>query len=239
MSLSGKIHVGGLVPFSSKDFPGYLSAVIFLQGCPWRCVYCHNPHLIPCRNTEEIPFEQVESFLEIRRGLLDAVVFSGGEPTLQPALPEVLEVVKKMGFKIGLHTNGAFPDRLKLALPWVDWVAIDAKTNFWDYADITGNKESGSRVKESLQLVVESGLSHEVRTTVFPSLHSSDLLLNLGQKLATMGVRHYAIQVGRLQGMAADSYSANVKHQSQAFHLESGVLQKLSPLFETFNYRCE
>lgn len=225
MSLRNKIHIGGFVPFSSKDFPGYLSAVIFLQGCAWKCGYCHNPHLIPCRGTGEILFEQIQSFLEKRIGLLDAVVFSGGEPTLQFALPEVLEIIKKMGFKIGLHTNGAFPNRLRKALPWVDWVAIDAKTEFSDYAQITEVKGSGENALKSIQLILESKLPYEVRTTVLPRLHPRSLVLDLAKKLASMGVRNYAIQTYRSQGI------------NQSNELDSESLQKLEELFETFTYR--
>ena len=84
------LRVGGLVPLSTTDYPDHLSAVVFCQGCPWRCAYCHNPHLLPRRSDSEIAWPDVLAFLDRRRGLLDAVVFSGGEPTLQRALPDAM-----------------------------------------------------------------------------------------------------------------------------------------------------
>ena len=84
------LQVGGLVPLSTADYPDHLAAVVFCQGCPWRCPYCHNPHLLPRRSDAPIDWADVLAFLERRRGLLEAVVFSGGEPTLQPALADAI-----------------------------------------------------------------------------------------------------------------------------------------------------
>ena len=107
------IRVGGMTPLTSIDFPGGLAAVLFLQGCPWRCGYCHNPELLPARGPVELDWAQVTAFLQRRRGLLDAVVFSGGEPTAQAALPEAIARVKAMGYRIGLHSGGMYPARLR------------------------------------------------------------------------------------------------------------------------------
>jgi len=112
-----------------------------------------------------------------------------------------------MGFKIGLHTNGAFPDRLRKALPWVDWVAIDAKTEFSDYSQITEVKGSEENALKSIQLILDSKLPYEVRTTVVPRLHPQSLVFDLAKKLAAMGVRNYAIQVYRPQGVNTETHS--------------------------------
>ncbi|MDD5304810.1 MAG: anaerobic ribonucleoside-triphosphate reductase activating protein, partial [Elusimicrobia bacterium] len=114
-----------MTPLSTTDYPGVLSAVLFLQGCPWRCSYCHNPHLIPADSPPEREWESALAFLRGRVGLLDAVVFSGGEPTLQDGLEDAMREVKAMGFKIGLHTGGAYPERLVALLPLIDWVGLD------------------------------------------------------------------------------------------------------------------
>ena len=90
-------RIGGFVPFSATDYPDHLSAVVFCQGCPWRCGYCHNVHLQPATNATELAWNSILSFLERRRGLLDAVVFSGGEPTLQHALAGAMRAVKALG----------------------------------------------------------------------------------------------------------------------------------------------
>lgn len=123
------LHVGGFVPFTSTDYPDALSAVVFCQGCPWRCGYCHNPHLIPARADVHHDFDAILAWLASRRGLLDAVVFSGGEPTAQPGLVHAMQQVRRLGFLVGLHTSGAYPRRLADALPLTDWVGLDVKAS--------------------------------------------------------------------------------------------------------------
>ncbi|PKO61543.1 MAG: anaerobic ribonucleoside-triphosphate reductase activating protein, partial [Betaproteobacteria bacterium HGW-Betaproteobacteria-17] len=139
------LHVGGLTPLSTTDWPGMLAAVVFCQGCPWRCGYCHNPDLIPARGDHEIPWEDVLAFLRRRRGLLDGVVFSGGEPTAQAGLLDAMREVRELGFKIGLHTGGMYPQRLAAVLPLVDWVGLDVKAPFADYPRVTSVTGSGER----------------------------------------------------------------------------------------------
>ena len=109
------LEVGGLLPLSTTDFPDRLSAVVFLQGCPWRCRYCHNPELQARASTGELAWRTVLDFLDRRAGLLDAVVFSGGEPTLQAGLARAVEDVRRRGFAAGLHTAGIYPRRLAQA----------------------------------------------------------------------------------------------------------------------------
>ena len=100
------LQVGGITPFTTIDFPGRLAAVIFCQGCPWRCQYCHNRHLLPAGENGKYPWEEVLRWLETRRGLLEGVVFSGGEPLLQRQLPEAVEQLHRDGFEVALHTAG-------------------------------------------------------------------------------------------------------------------------------------
>lgn len=194
------LRVGGLTPLSTTDWPGMLAAVVFCQGCPWRCGYCHNPDLIPSRGENEMPWEAVLAFLRRRRGLLDGVVFSGGEPTLQQGLADAMREVRALGFKIGLHTGGMVAKRLAEVLPLVDWVGMDVKAPFADYPRTTGVAGSGGRALEGLQHLIASGVAHEVRTTVHPALLSDAALVRLGHDLAGRGVRTYVIQAFRSQG---------------------------------------
>lgn len=194
------LRVGGLTPLSTTDWPGMLAAVVFCQGCPWRCGYCHNPGLIPARGEAEIPWEDVLAFLRRRQGLLDGVVFSGGEPTLQAALPDAMREVRALGFRIGLHTGGMYPKKLAAVLPLVDWVGLDAKAPFADYAHITGVAGSGGHALAGLQQLLASGVAHEVRTTVHPALLADADVAGLAHDLAARGVRHYVIQAFRGQG---------------------------------------
>ncbi|HZM33714.1 MAG TPA: anaerobic ribonucleoside-triphosphate reductase activating protein [Burkholderiales bacterium] len=152
------LRVGGLTPFSTIDYPGKLAAVVFCQGCAWRCTYCHNPHLLPFHKDNLLPWKEVLSFLRTRRGMLDAVVFSGGEPTLQHALKAAIEAVKAMGYAIGLHTAGIAPRRLAQVLPLLDWVAMDLKASFDEHERITRTPGSARRARESLELIAASGI---------------------------------------------------------------------------------
>jgi pyruvate formate lyase activating enzyme len=158
-------RVGGLAPLTTIDFPGRLAAVVFFQGCPWRCVYCHNPHLIPANAPPALAWEDALAFLERRRGLLDGVVFSGGEPTLQAALPEAMREVRALGFQVALHTAGMYPERLAAVLPLVDWVGLDIKAPRAAYPRITGAPCAGDAVFESLSLILAAGVEHELRCT--------------------------------------------------------------------------
>jgi len=158
------LRVGGLTRLSAADYPGKLAAVVYCQGCAWRCGYCHNPELQPARGAHEIAWAEVVSFLERRRGLLDAVVFSGGEPTLQRALRDAMQAVKAMGFLVGLHTAGIVPRRLAEVLPLVDWVAMDAKACFGDHERVTRVRGSARPAQRSLDLILASGVEREVHT---------------------------------------------------------------------------
>lgn len=158
------LRVGGLTPLSASDYPDRLAAVVFCQGCAWRCTYCHNPHLLRRRGSVEIPWTQVLSFLERRRGLLDAVVFSGGEPTLQPSLVQAVRSAKAMGYLIGLHTAGIVPRVLERVLPLLDWVGMDLKADLAQHQLITRVPGSGERARHSRELILASGVACEFHT---------------------------------------------------------------------------
>lgn len=229
------LRVGGLTPLSTADWPGMLAAVVFCQGCPWRCRYCHNPGLIPAHGENEIPWEDVLAFLHRRRGLLDGVVFSGGEPTLQAGLPDAMREVRALGFKIGLHTGGAYPRRLAEVLPLVDWVGLDAKAPFSDYARITGIVGSGTPALSSLDAVLASGVDHEIRTTVHPALLSEAEVVKLARDLSARGAKRYVIQPFRSQGCVNQALCLSTMY-SQPPH---GVANELAGLFEHFVMRTE
>lgn len=182
-----ELRIGGLVRLSTCDWPGELVATVFCQGCPWQCSYCHNTHLLPARGADQIAWQDVLAFLKTRRGLLDGVVFSGGEPTLQSDLPLAMEAVRALGFRIGLHTAGPYPDRLARILPLLDWIGFDVKAPFGDYDRITGVRGSGDGAAASLRLVLAGGLPVDLRTTVHPGLLDETALNLLSADLAALG----------------------------------------------------
>ena len=222
--LNATLRVGGVVPFSATDFPGALSAVVFCQGCPWRCRYCHNPHLIPATVDDMLAWPDVLAWLGERRGLLDAVVFSGGEPLAQASLVEAIRAVRALGFSVGLHTGGAYPRRLAQALAHVDWVGFDIKAPRGDYAVVTTVAGSGDPAWAALDLLLRSGVGFEVRTTVHASLTPAASLERLARALAARGVQRWVLQRFRAQGCT----DASLVARERADVLDDALLARLA-----------
>lgn len=188
------VHIGGLQKVSMIDYPGKLSTVLFLKGCNFHCPYCHNPSLtrnIPVTTIDE---EDVRSYLETRRDLLDGVVISGGEPTLQPGLPDLCRAFKALGFDVKLDTNGSFPDVLKALIQdrLIDYIAMDVKTDPDDYAPTLCGPDLSAAIKASIALILHSGLPHEFRTTCFRPLINARTMGRIAALIK--GAKAYAIQ---------------------------------------------
>lgn len=203
---SAELRLGGISRFSTADWPGRLAAVLFIQGCPWRCGYCHNPdlQLRDAKGAQQPACAEVLAWLPSRRGLLDGVVFSGGEPLLDAALPDAMKRVKFLGFAIGLHTAGIYPERLAAVLPQLDWVGLDIKAALDDagsYHRITRSPAAWRDAQRSLSLVQAAhethGLDYECRTTWHPSLFHSDELLRLSHQLRNAGAQRWVLQMAR------------------------------------------
>lgn len=196
------VVVGGLTPFTTIDFPGRLAAVVFCQGCPWRCAYCHNVHLLPSQppaGAAARSWADVLAWLATRRGLLDGFVFSGGEPLRQRGLAQAIADVRRLGFAIGVHTAGIYPARLAALLPDIDWVGFDVKAPFADYARITG-ADAGDAARQSLKAVLASGKAYEIRCTVDVDLLDGDALQRMAGELAALGARRLVMQSCRRAG---------------------------------------
>lgn len=174
------------------------------------------------------------SFLRRRQGLLDAVVFSGGEPTLQDGLKQAITEVRELGFKIGLHTGGTYPSRLGELLPLSSWVGMDIKAAFTDYEKVTGTPASGEKARESARLLLASGVPYEFRTTVHPLYHTPDSLLQLAEELQQLGAKHFLLQEFRPQGCANEAVSATYSAQEL---LDDAVCNRIGAMFESFSVR--
>ncbi|WP_444941746.1 anaerobic ribonucleoside-triphosphate reductase activating protein [Microbulbifer sp. ZKSA004] len=192
--MSNKLRVGGFTSFTAIDFPGELAAVVFCQGCPWRCRYCHNGDLLPARALSAYDWDQILTFLDSRRGLLDAVVFSGGEPTAQNALEPAIAQVKDLGFKVGLHTAGIYPRRLERLIQSLDWVGLDIKAMPENYPSITGVDGSGAAPWQCAELLAQSKIPLQVRLTRHPSLTTDAELNQIQEKLYGIGIEKLEIQ---------------------------------------------
>lgn len=204
------LAIAGLVPLSTVDWPGRLVATAFLQGCPWQCTYCHNVAIIDPRTPGVVPWSEVRELLARRSGLLDGIVFSGGEPTRQPALLAAVREAREAGFAIGLHTGGAYPKRLAALLPHLDWIGLDIKAPARLYRAITragGPTTAADQAFASLRLVLDSGVDVQVRTTVDPTVLTPDDVAELTATLAGLGVHDHVLQQVRPDG-TTDEYRA-------------------------------
>lgn len=189
-----EIQIGGLVSFTTIDYPGKLAAVLFLVGCPLRCEYCSNPHLL-CTGDGEYDPEKIFDWLRSRVGKLEGIVFSGGEALMQSdATINYMSRVRELGFKIGLHTNGFYPETLKRASNVIDWIGLDFKATREKYPDLTGQHIAYDNMIRSLDIWLATGKDFEVRITCDPRFITKDDLIEIANILSDRGVKNIAIQ---------------------------------------------
>ena len=188
------IQIGGLVSFTTIDYPGKLAAVLFLVGCPLRCAYCSNPHLLEVGPGAYDP-EKIYEWLQSRVGKLEAVVFSGGEALMQgDATISFMKRVRELGFAIGLHTNGFFPKMLERAADVVDWIGLDYKATREKYKSLVGNDIAYDNMIQSLAFWQSTGKDFEVRITCDPRFVDKNDLIAIVRDLSNRGVKTIAIQ---------------------------------------------
>ncbi|VVB67280.1 7,8-dihydro-6-hydroxymethylpterin dimethyltransferase [Candidatus Norongarragalina meridionalis] len=187
------MRFGGIQKTSLIDFPGRLSTVLFTQGCNFRCPFCYNKQLV-IPQPDDPWFDEGTAFetLENRKHLIDAVVITGGEPTLQKDLPSFVGGLKERGFAVKLDTNGSNPAMLKELLPSLDFVAMDAKCAPESYPLVTRSDVSEKEVRESASLLMKSRTPHEFRTTAAPTIVDEAEIEKIGAWLE--GAERYAIQ---------------------------------------------
>ncbi|HEY5000628.1 MAG TPA: anaerobic ribonucleoside-triphosphate reductase activating protein [Candidatus Cryosericum sp.] len=162
-------------PLSLSDFPGRLAATVFTVGCNFACPYCHNPELVTAReDTPQLTEEAFFAFLERRRGKLNGVCITGGEPTLHADLPGFVDRIRALGYAVKLDTNGSNPEMLGRLLETssLDYVAMDVKAPASRYSDVTGNPYALALAETSIRLLADRDTVHEYRTTILPLLFS-------------------------------------------------------------------
>ena len=186
------MQIGGLQKLTLLDFPGQVACTVFLQGCNFRCPFCHNSSLV--LGTEAITRESVLAFLKQRQGLLDGVAITGGEPLLSVGLEDLLREIRSLGYKIKLDTNGSFPRKLEqlIADGLVDYVAMDIKNTPEKYDQTAGATGFLPAVRESASLLIDGKISYEFRTTVVDELHEPEDFHAIGQWLS--GAQQYFLQ---------------------------------------------
>ncbi len=187
------MRIGGLQKCSLIDYPGKISAIIFTIGCNFRCPYCHNPELVD-ETATAVTEEEIFSFLERRRNLLDAVTITGGEPTVHEDLIPFIERIRALGFLVKLDSNGTNPHVLKEALVrgLVDYIAMDIKSPLARYSETVARPVDVEKIRESIWLIMESGVNYEFRTTVVKSLLSPEDIRAIGEEIR--GAKQYFLQ---------------------------------------------
>ena len=232
------MQVGGFLPFTMIDYPGKLSAVVFTQGCPLRCPYCHNPELQTPSVQTQIDWGGVLLTLEKRKSLLDGVVFSGGEPLMQPDIEQAMRTVKDMGFLVGLHTSGVFAEVLEKVLPLTDWVGLDIKAPFDKYAKASGTAKSfdmGKRAERALGMILASRAGLEVRTTTDPRVVSKADILSMADVLSAKGVKHFVLQEYR--PVNKEGIVEPTIEEITDFYTDKDFLDRLENMFDDFRVR--
>lgn len=230
-----ELQIGGLVSFTTIDYPGKLAAVLFLKGCPLNCEYCSNSHLIAVEQGEYDP-EKVFNWIAERKGKLEGVVFSGGEALMQADVTiEYMKRVKELGFSIGLHTNGFYPDLLKKVVDIVDWIGLDFKATREHYKDLTGIDVAYDRMIESLKFWVSTGRGLEVRTTCDPRFVSKEDLLEIAKIASDMGAKHFAVQ--KYTPYHEEEARQTTPAQREQFFNDNDLKQKIESLFESVVWR--
>ena len=249
------LEIGGLLPFTTIDFPGKLACVLFLQGCPLRCKYCSNPDLLEFKQGKYDP-EKILGFLKKRIGKLEAVVFSGGEALMQgDSLIDYIKQIRKLGFAIGIHTNGFYPDVLKKILPLIDWVGLDFKASQKNYKNLTGSDTAAQLAIQSLDILLEwsiesanrklsgkksvdrklFGRKFECRTTADPRFISKKDLLEVASFLSKRGVKHYAVQ--KYQPHFEKESEQTTEADRGQFFTDPKLRKQIEKLFETVTWR--
>ncbi|HPN54388.1 MAG TPA: anaerobic ribonucleoside-triphosphate reductase activating protein [Candidatus Moranbacteria bacterium] len=192
------MRIGGFQKLTLIDYPGAIATTVFTVGCSFRCPFCHNPELVK-RGALGVEYSQKmekEFFahLEKRKGKLEGVCITGGEPTVQPDIIEFIQKIKNLGYLVKLDTNGTRPDVLKKLLDQklLDFVAMDIKHQIKKYDKATGVKGDKKRIKLSVGLIMNSGVPYEFRTTVVPGIHEEKDFLEIAKWIK--GARAYYLQ---------------------------------------------
>lgn len=183
------MKIVGLQKLTLLDYPGNVACTVFLDGCNFRCPFCHNSQLLDSTAPEVMSVQQLLDFLRMRKGVLDGVCITGGEPTLHPDLPDLLGKIKEMGYKVKLDTNGYRPDVLNQVIGegLVDYVAMDVKNSPAAYGATVGLKSLDiQRIEQSIRFLVEGTVDYELRCTVVEPLHDQTTMQDMAKWLKSL-----------------------------------------------------
>ena len=221
------MNIAGLHKTSLLDYPEKVSTVIFTSGCNLSCPFCHNPELVsPQLGAFKIPETEIWDFLKKRKKILDAVVITGGEPTIYPDLIDFIGKIKKMGYLVKLDTNGTNPEMIKKILDThlLDYIAMDIKGALSDYPRIVGKEINLDNIKKSIDYITKSKIDYEFRTTVVPTLHDKNTFRDIG--LLIKNANKYYIQQFRNSKTLSDEFKEITPYSDEKIREFEKIMQK-------------
>lgn len=228
------MKIGGFQKLSTVDYPGHLCCTIFLMGCNLRCKFCHNPRLVNMPDhTENVTLKDIVTFLEKRKGILEGVCISGGEPTVHKDLESLIRQIKVMGYKVKLDTNGTNPEAVKNLIDQglVNYVAVDIKATAEKYEEVAGCGVNTDNIKKTIEIVMNSKVDYEFRTTFLPDLDEKDIS-EIAKSLA--GSKRYVVQQFRNNTTLSEEYIGRKPYDPQYIR---NVVDGIKPLFASCEVR--
>ncbi len=232
------MQIGGLQKSTLIDYPGLVACTVFLIGCNFRCPWCYSSELVlPDKITKQpvISEEEFFSFLEKRKDLLEGVVICGGEPTINPSLPEFILKIKEMGFKVKLDTNGSNPEMIKELIEenLLDYIAMDIKAPLKKkYEKATGVKVDLEKIKKSIEIIKNSKIDYEFRTTVVPEIHTKKDFIEIAKDISP--AKKYFLQNFRAEKNIDSSFQNKKPHSSDFL---KKTAEEISSFFEVCKVR--
>lgn len=226
------MRIGGFQKMTVLDYPGKVACTVFLAGCNFRCPFCHNALLVTKQTDDEISAEDVISYLSKRKGLLDGVCITGGEPLLNEDIELLLTPIKELGYSIKIDTNGSRPEVLKRLVEkgLADYVAMDIKACAEDYPTVSGVKDVNfTDISESIQYIMHCGVDYEFRTTVVKELHTTDSIASAAKMI--QGAKRYYLQAFKDSGeqLIQNGFSAHSRETMEKMLVQ---VQKFVPSAE-------
>lgn len=225
------VVIKGIQKTTFVDYPGKIAATVFTWGCNFRCVFCHNSALVDAKKGQDLPIipeAEIIEYLKGRTHQLEGICVSGGEPTIHPDLPDFIRKLKALGYTIKLDTNGTNPDMLQALITegLLEYIAMDIKGPIGLYPQIVNMEVNEENILRSIEIIKNSGVRHEFRTTVMPDFHQEKDIDSVGCMLR--GAQHYSLQQFRAsEGVLNASYQ-----EAQSYTGEE--LTEMAKKFEPF-----
>ena len=228
------MKLGGLQETSLLDYPGKVAAIVWTVGCNFRCPFCYNRQLV-FGETDEVPLEKVDQLLEKRKGVLDAVSITGGEPLLHEDIGDFIKSIKQKGYLVKVDTNGTFPQRLQKLLEenLIDYVSMDVKSTKEKYSEITGVPVDVAAIEQSIHVIQQYAPMYEFKTTVIPRFHTKADILAIAQWL--QGSKQYYLQQFKVDSPLISDELLSEKPYSKDVLLD--MCDEIQPFFEHCSVR--